>query len=274
MKVDDEAPGRRLGVLQRLGNGGQERQREHHAYGAHQEVAEGQAPGGRGRRVDERRQCATQIRTQHERECAGGIDDMSRREGGHEQHNGDARVAGPGDGSRNEHREQRVAGERGHNGSQQRRVLDGSERVHESGERHQHEPKADADPADVLCPTAGSPAKDQHADEYQWRPDQRHVEGQHLGQERGPDVGPEHHGERRGERHDAGCRERGREQAGRGAALEQRRDPKTGEKRPKATAEVPAQPTPEDVTEPALHARADHVRPPEEEAHMTCEFNE
>ena len=274
VKVDDQAPGRRLDALERVGDRGQERQREHHAYGAHQEVAEGQAPRGRGRGVDERRQCAAQIRTEHERECAGGIDDVRRREGGHKQHDGDARVAGPGECGRNEHREQRVAGERAHDRSQQRRVLDRSERVQESGERHQHEPEANTDAADVLGPTAGGPAKDQHADEHQGRPDQRHVEGQHLGQERGADVGAEHHGERRGERHDAGRGERGREQARRGAALEERRDPKTGEERPEATAEVAAKPTSEDVTKPALHARADHVRPPEQEAHMTCEFNE
>ena len=126
MKVDDEAPGRCFCLLQRVGNRGQERQREHHAYSAHQEVGEGQAPGGGGRRVDERRQCATQIRTEHERECAGGIDDVRRREGGHKQHDGDARVASPGECGRNEHREQRVVSERPHNGSQQRRVLDGS----------------------------------------------------------------------------------------------------------------------------------------------------
>ena len=73
---------------------------------------------------------------------------------------------------------------------------------------------------------------------------------------------------------DAGRRERGREQARRCTALEERRYPETGEKRPKTTAEVPAEPAPEDITEPALHAGADHVGPPEEEAHMACEFNE
>jgi hypothetical protein len=145
--------------------------------------------------------------------------------------------------------------------------------VHQARERHEHEPEADADAADILRPAAAGPAENEHADEHQGWPEQGHVEEQHLRQECGADVGAEHDRERRGERDHPRRREGGREQTRRGAALEKRGHAKAGQERAEAVTEVAAEPAPEHRAEAALHPGPDHVRTPEEQAHMAREFD-
>jgi hypothetical protein len=273
VKVDDQTPGSGPGELECMSDRGQERQREHHARGAHQQVSERQAPRDGGRGVDERGECPAQVRTEDERESTGRLDDVCGGERRHEQHDGDARVACPGECRRDQRREDGVAGQRAHDRAQQRSVLQGSQRVHQARERHQHEPEADADAADILRPAASGPAEKEHADEHQGWPQQGHVEEEHLRQERSTNVGAEHDRECGGEPDHAGRRERGREQTRRRAALEKRGHAQSGQECAEAVTEVATEPASEHRAEAALHPGADHVRAPEEEAHMAREFD-
>src|SRR2546421_7967728 len=79
---------------------------------------------------------------------------------------------------------------------------------------------------------------------------------------------------RGGERDHPGGRERGREQTRCGAALEERGHSNPGQERAEAATEVAAEPAPQHCAEAALHPGADHVRAPQEQAHMACEFDE
>jgi len=182
-------------------------------------------------------------------------------------------MACPGECRGDQRREDGVTGQRAHDRAQQRSVLERSKCVYQARERHEHEPEADTDAADIFCPAATGPPENEHPDEHQGRSEQSHVEEEYLRQERGADVGAEHDREGGGESNHPGCRERGRKQTRRSAALEQRGHAKPRQERAESVTEVAAEPASEHRAEAALHARSDHVRAPEEETYMACEFH-
>ena len=224
--------------------------------------------------MHQRRHAAAEVGAEYQRQRFRRADDVTRCQGRHQQHDGDARVTAPCEQKSDEHREHGLRIERLQDRTQQWRVLDRTQRVLQTRKRHQHESKADRRAADVLQSASLRPAKHEHSDQHQRRGDEADVERQHLRDERRADVCAQHDRERRRQRDDTGSRERHRHQPGRGAALQERRNTEAGEKCLPAMSEVQFEGMAKRAAPPPLHAGAHHVGAPQEQSHLACEFNE
>ena len=173
---------------------------------------------------------AAEIGAEHQRQRGCGRNEMRVGQRHHQQHAGDAGMHHPGDDGREDDAEHGIAGDGVHEHAHARRILGRRQRVEQDMQRQQHQAEPDRDAADVLDARARPAAEGDQADDEQHRRDGGDIERQDLHDQRGADIGAEHDRKRRHQADQAFRRERARDQRGRGAALEQRRQAEAGRK--------------------------------------------
>jgi len=260
--LDVEAAGKRVDIRQ-------QRYDDDAADQAEQEIAEADPPRFRRRchRVHHREQPAAEIGAEHEPERDIERDHVRCRERRGQQHDGETRIREHREQRGDDHVEQRVAGERSGDdldaGRLSQRLRGGDDqlqRENDETETDQHSPEAT-----VLRVLA--PHEQRYADDDEQRREPAQIEREHERHQRGADVGTQHHRERRRCRDQAltgECREHQRRRV---AALDQRGDAETGEKRAPARCDAAAQDSPQIAAVEPQNARAHDVRAPDEQRH-------
>jgi hypothetical protein len=234
-----------------------------------QEVAE-RDPARLGRRIQRGQhpeKAAAEIGAEHEAERDGERDHVQRSEGGHQEHDGEARVAQDRHQRGDQHVEQHVAGkgreehldagglDHGLGGDR-----DPLQREHDEAEADHHAPEL---PDYVLL--AGEEKHD--ADEDQERRQPGQVERQHDRHDRGADVGAEHHGQRRRSPDEALAGECRDDERGGRTALDQGGDAQSSEKRRETVADALAQHAAQVAAVEAQDPGAHDMRAPDEQRH-------
>ena len=209
---------------------------------------------------------AAEVGAEHEAERDRQRDHVQRRERGDQQHDGEARVAQDREQRGDQHVEQHVAGQRREDHLDAGGLHDrlGGDRDPLQREHDEAEPDQDAaEAADVgrlpARGTASTPTKISSG------ASQDRSNDRIDGDERRADVGAQHHGQRRRGADEALAGERGDDQRGRRAALDEAGDAEAGEERGEALADALAQDAPQVAAVQAQDAGAHDVRAPDEQ---------
>ena len=241
-----------------------------------QEVAERHAArlGRRAGGGQHRQEAAAQVGAEHQAQCDVDADDVRRGERRDQQHDGEARIGEDREQRREQHVEQRVAGERGEDDLDPGRLGDRLGREHDPLQREDDEAEADQDEAEA-ADVGLLPREEQHdPDEDQEGRQPRQVEREHDHHQAGADVGAEHHRQRRRGRDQTLAGKRGDDQRGGGAALDEAGDAEPGKQRPEPVADAAAQQSAQVAAVDAQDAGAHVVRAPDEQRHAGEEVEE
>ena len=252
----------------------QQRQTEQAAEYPHQRIAQRQPFGHIAICIEQRRQRAADVRTEHQSQRSLCIDDMGGGQRNDQQYHRYTRMTCPGEHGGHQHGQQRLVGQRLQHGVQRRGVLHRGQRHHQQMQSQQHQTEPDRHPADVFVTRVVAAAMDHEADQHQHRRHQRDIERKQLHYQRAADVGTEHHRQARRQSEEATGREGHGHHAGGGTALQQRGDAHTETKRRRAVTQVAAQPAAQGTAVSAQYAAGDHMGTPQEQGDVTCDIEQ
>ena len=165
---------------------------------------------------------AAEVGAEHHAERHGKREHLQAGEGGEQKHDGEARIAEDGQERRDQHVEQHVAGQRREDHLHAGGLDDGLGRDRDPLQREHDESEPDQDASEAPDLRVLARKEQADADEDEQRREPRKIERQDDGHQRGSDVGAEHQRKRLRGADQALARERGDDQRGRGAALDER----------------------------------------------------
>jgi hypothetical protein len=161
----------------------------------------------------------------------------------------------------------------GHEDSKTENILITRHDLEQPGQCDQHQAKAYRYPSEIASSSRACPKRD-HSDKQEERRKRGDVEGQHLHDQRRADVRAEHRRERWDQRDETARGEGGNHEAGRRAALKNRRDAEPRGESLQPSAKSPRQDSPELAAERALHAALHHVHAPKQQGDSASKVEE